>query len=612
MERAEKKKEIRKLKKETRDALSEEVRACDSHDICEALKYMAILNEAPRIYCYAPVGSEVDIWELIDSFWEKGKKLAFPRVNPEAECEMEFYEVNSRDELEEGAFHVFEPVDDGRAPVDWKCAPVLVPGVAFASDGSRCGYGKGYYDRYFLLHPELVRIGVAYDCQMIPKLSGYCESKDILMEYIQTPSTCYGNVAAMSYEELVAHISQCRRFGKVSGIKCTQAVLKLLEHPERDCTFVHVAGTNGKGSVIAFLRSICEQAGLRVGVFTSPHLHDFTERIGINGEPISKEAVLRLGRVVMSENHRLMASKGISMTMFDYCMAIAMLYFKEQKPDLVLLETGMGGRLDSTNAIPEPLVSIITGIGLEHTERLGDTLEQIAGEKAGILKKGTTAVLMQQESASEQVLKDCCQKLEIPYCLSGSVAKDGSYNGQQYVIGIPGTYQRANAAAAIEAANILREQGFSQIDEQAVFAGLKEAHWMGRMELVQEQPWILLDGAHNVHGMRALTESLAELHPNETYVCVMGVMEEKDYDTMLDLLTPYVKQLYALTPDDGRALAAEQLVKAAQQKGIPAEACADVAQAVSVIQKLDEKDRCIVCGSLYLVGEIREALINAI
>ena len=135
---------------------------------------------------------------------------------------------------------------------------------------------------------------------------------------------------------------------------------------------------------------------------------------------------------------------------------------------------------------------------------------------------------------------------------------------------------------------------------------------MGRMELVQEQPWILLDGAHNVHGMRALTESLAELHPNETYVCVMGVMEEKDYDTMLDLLTPYVKQLYALTPDDGRALAAEQLVKAAQQKGIPAEACADVAQAVSVIQKLDEKDRCIVCGSLYLVGEIREALINAI
>ena len=191
MEQLTEKGKIRSQKKSDRDALTAAEREKRSHAICQALWQMPLIQEAQAVYCYAPIGSEADIWELAERLWAAGKRLAFPRVLGDGSEEMEFYEVKDRGELEEGAFRVQEPVMDGRIPVEWKGAPVLVPGVAFDVSGARCGYGKGYYDRYFAAHSELVRIGVAFECQLSEKLSGCCEETDARLDYVQTEQCRY-------------------------------------------------------------------------------------------------------------------------------------------------------------------------------------------------------------------------------------------------------------------------------------------------------------------------------------------------------------------------------------------------------------------------------------
>lgn len=599
---------IRRQKRVERDALTAAEREKRSYEICEALWRMPLIREAQAVYCYAPIGSETDIRELTDRLWAAGKRVAFPRVLGERKSDMEFFEVKSRRELAEGAFHVPEPIMDGREPVDWKGAPVLVPGLAFDVSGARCGYGKGYYDRYFAAHPELVRIGVAFECQLSEELSDCCEKTDVRLDYVQTERCCYSAVDAMSYEELVEKISASRRFGRAPGIECSAAAMELLDHPERGLSFVHIAGTNGKGSVAAFLREICEKAGLRVGLFTSPHLEEFTERIQIGHTQIPREKVLQLGRTVMEVNHRLMAAHGINLTMFDYCLAIAVLYLKEQHVDLVILETGMGGRLDSTNIISPPVVSVITGIGLEHTEYLGDTIEAIASEKAGILKHGTYAVLMDQDAQALDVFTARCRELAVPYRVSGRVDASGCYENVHFEIGMPGVYQRKNAAAAIEAAQLLAQKGYPQITREAIAKGIRDARWQGRMEIVSEHPWVLLDGAHNVHGVTALAQSLRELGAGAKYIFFMGVMADKDYEAMVELILPLAKHIYTLAPDSARALSAEKLCLLIREKGGNADVCADAAQLVNLVHAQPENEKCVVFGSLYLIGEIRQRL----
>lgn len=608
MEQLTEKGKIRSQKKSDRDALTAAEREKRSHAICQALWQMPLIQEAQAVYCYAPIGSEADIWELAERLWAAGKRLAFPRVLGAESADMEFFEVKNRKELAEGAFHVPEPDVEGRTPVDWKGAPVLVPGVAFDASGARCGYGKGYYDRYFAAHPELVRVGVAFECQMAEELSACCEATDARLDYVQTDRNCYAAADAMTYEKLVEKISASRRFGRAPGVVCSNEVLELLGHPEQGLSFVHIAGTNGKGSVAAFLREICEKAGLRVGLFTSPHLQEFTERIQVGHTQIPREKVLQLGRIVMAANHRLMVSRGINLTMFDYCLAIALLYFKEQKVDPVILETGMGGRLDSTNIIASPLVSVITGIGLEHTEYLGDTIGAIASEKAGILKHGTQAVLMDQDAQALNVLTERCRELGIPCRVSGSLDAAGSYKGAHYEIGMQGVYQRKNAAAAIEAAQMLVQQGYAQITQAAIAEGIRDARWQGRMEVVSEHPWVLLDGAHNVHGVTALAQSLRELGGGAKYTFFMGVMADKDYETMAELILPLAKHVYVLTPDSGRALPADKLCSLIRTKGGTADVCADTKQLAELVYAQPEHEKCVIFGSLYLIGEVRQRL----
>ncbi len=607
------KRALRKKMKEKRAALTPDAYAARSHMICELLWQLPVAREARRICCYAPLPQEADLWELIERLFAMGdRQIAFPRVYAQdADSRMDFYEVGSRQELSEGAFHVLEPVDDGRTPVEWEDALVLVPGVAFAVDGSRCGYGKGYYDRYFSEHPGLVRIGIAFDAQLTEELPPLCEPDDISMDYVQTEYRSYAACDAMDYETLVAQISGSRRFGKAPGVVCSEAVCELLGRPQDDLRFVHIAGTNGKGSVAAFLTEICAQAGLRVGCFTSPHLERFTERIQIGHTQIAPEDVLKLGRIVWRADRRLRVSEGLSLTMFDYCLAIALLYYRQQGVDLIVLETGLGGRLDSTNIIPAPLVSVITEIGLEHTEYLGTTTAQIASEKAGILKAGTQAVLMDQPQEALGVLTARCEALEVPAHISGMVDADGDYRGKSYKIGMLGAYQHRNAAAAIEAAGLLA-QTFAQITPQAVCDGVKNARWSGRMELVGEQPQVILDGAHNVHGVCALVESLRTWKPHQSYTFFMGVMEEKDYETMIELILPLADYIYTLTPDSSRALSADALCEMIRKKGGRADVCLDEQHLLELIRARDADETCIVFGSLYLIGAVRKLFLEGI
>ncbi len=666
---------LRKKLKACRDTLLPRERELKSARICDALKAHPLCAAAAAVYCYAPLGSEADIRPFVDWLWASGRRVAFPRVVGDGV--MEFFEVRGWQDLCEGAFHVMEPPDEGSAPVNWEGALVLVPLVGFAGDGTRCGYGKGYYDRYFAKHPNLVRMGAAFSCQRCEELRAVCGRHDERLDYVQTEDTCYDTLRSFSYGELAERICGSRRFGHAPGVVCSAKLMKLLGHPERAFCAVHIAGTNGKGSAAAFLREICVQEGVLTGLFTSPHLQSFTERIQIGHTRISEEDVLRLGRRVLRLDHLLAVSEGIRCTMFDLCLAIACLYFAEQGVELVILETGMGGRLDSTNCIPAPLVSVITAIGLEHTAYLGDTTEKIAAEKAGILKRGTRAVIMAQDKEPQQVLTDRCEMLGIPYCISGALDARGKYELRMfgdwhYEIGMKGAYQRKNAAAALEAAQLLCALGeeaqaaFSDEDgavstqaacpdmsgavstqaacsdedgavstqvtlpdmgtqpglsrvlaaklagftPEGIAAGIAEARWPGRMEVVCERPWVLLDGAHNAPGVAALAESLRELSGENAYVFFMGVMAEKDYGQMAKLILPLAKHIYTVSPEGGRALSAEALCERIRAGGGKADVCGSVDEAIARIRAFSPGETCVVCGSLYLIGEFRERFSN--
>ena len=398
-----------------------------------------------------------------------------------------------------------------------------------------------------------------------------------------------------TYKEVIDKIENARRFGNLPGIEITKILLEELGHPEKNIPFVHVAGTNGKGSTCAFLGSILSGAGYKVGVFTSPHLIDFEERITISGEMISKETVTRLG------NQLLELKLDVHPTMFDYCLAMALLYFKEQNCDLMILETGLGGSKDSTTAVGVPLVSVITKIGYDHMELLGDSLEKIAGEKAGILKAGTKLVTEIQEPEAMSVILKQAANVGISECDMFQVSENALQWVQSYKLGLRGVHQVENAAAAVLAVNCLEEQ--FPTTKQQLEEGLLNVHWRGRLELLSNQPFLLIDGAHNAHGVHALKCSLQELYPNQKFHFIMGVMADKDYPEMIAELLPLAVDFVTVTPDSSRALQSVKLAKIICERGVDAKSI----ESVDAIWDILNNDGYYVAfGSLYFIGELME------
>ncbi|SDI53497.1 dihydrofolate synthase / folylpolyglutamate synthase [Pseudobutyrivibrio sp. 49] len=396
----------------------------------------------------------------------------------------------------------------------------------------------------------------------------------------------------MTYEQVVYTIDNKRRFGKACGRDVTQEFMEALGHPEKGLHIIHIAGTNGKGSVAAFVSSILQAASFassehyKVGLFTSPHLIDYTERIQIDGKQISREDVTRIGQQLLNMELKL------EPTMFDYWLAMAMVYFKEQHVDYVVLETGLGGAKDSTNGLSQlPEVCAITSIGLEHTQYLGDTLAAIAGEKAGIIKSGVPVVIGEMDEEASQVIEARCDELGCDLIHATQVESD-------LKLGLFGGYQRKNAAVAVEIIRNLK----MIVDNQTIANGLATAVWPGRMHVISESPYILVDGAHNPAGVTALRDSLKAEFPNQKFSFIMAVMADKNYVEMAQLIAPLSERIYTVTVDSERALQAKELADAIATLGVEAQACESYESAIELAKTFNEK--IIVFGSLYFIGEI--------
>lgn len=410
-----------------------------------------------------------------------------------------------------------------------------------------------------------------------------------------------------TYEEVLEKINHASVFGSLPGVQMTQMMLEKLGYPQKGIPFIHVAGTNGKGSVCAFLSSIMMECGKKTGTFTSPHLIDFEERIVVDGIPIPKTEVTRLGNLLLSLEFT------VQPTMFDYCLAMALLYFKEQQCDILIIETGLGGRLDSTNALGVPEVTVITKIGYDHVAILGDTLTQIASEKAGIIKSGSYLVMEEQEPEARQILVNVAEHTDnLPYCI---VSDTDIEQMKTIKMKMKGVHQWENAAAAFLAAKYLLGKVFGIEEElrlqRIIIDGIAKATWPGRLEILSERPFFLVDGAHNGHGVHALAQSLMYLYPNERFHFIMGVMADKDYEKMVEELLPLAIDFATVTPENHRALQAKTLAEYIRNRGIDTHELQNTQDVVTEILHTPTcGNKIIAFGSLYFVGEIKKIWQN--
>ena len=426
-------------------------------------------------------------------------------------------------------------------------------------------------------------------------------------------------VKAMTYDEAMDYIRQTGTRGSLYGLERMRRLLDILKHPEAGLSIIHVAGTNGKGSFGAFLDSILRKAGHRTGRFISPTLFDYRERIQVNGRYIEKEAVaVYVGQLKDASDQ--MADEGLERpTLFELETAMGFLYFRDKHCDYVILECGMGGRLDSTNVIPAPKLAVITAISLDHMAFLGDTEEQIAGEKAGIIKSGSSAVLYGQKSPATDVIAMACEKKGVPLKMTDwrqLKIRESSVERQVFdyrkrenlVIRMAGPYQIRNACLAADAADRLNAEG-AGIPEEAIREGLLAASWPGRFERVGRSPDVIVDGAHNPAGAESLLESLRACYPDRKKILVMGVFADKDYEKILKIMSFASDTLIAFRPEHERGLDSEKLAETAGKYFTRVHDKKTAKQALRAALDMAGKKDVIACfGSLSTIAQFCDIL----
>ncbi|HEY5975485.1 MAG TPA: folylpolyglutamate synthase/dihydrofolate synthase family protein [Geobacteraceae bacterium] len=414
----------------------------------------------------------------------------------------------------------------------------------------------------------------------------------------------------MTYEETLSYLFSRGRFGMRPGLERISATMSRLGDPHQRLTAVQVAGTNGKGSTAAFLSAVLTSGDQRTGLFTSPHLMDFTERFRIDGQEIEPARLTELaGRVI--------AAAPAEATFFELTTAIGLLWFAEEQVDVAILEVGLGGRYDATSIVDGSL-AVITPIALDHTEWLGESVAAIAGEKAGIIRPGRPVVCASQDPAALAVIAGACHDRQAPLYLWGerfSAAWEGDalhYHGLQLELagltpGLAGPHQAVNAACALAAAELLAAAG-RPLPVQALRDGIAAARWPGRLELFPGAPPVLLDGAHNPAGAQALVAALAG-YPRRRLLLVTGLMADKDALGLLTPLLPLADTVYAVTPGLERAMPATQLAELCGTLGKQALAAGRVGDGLSQARReAAADDLVLVCGSLFTVGEARALL----
>jgi len=405
--------------------------------------------------------------------------------------------------------------------------------------------------------------------------------------------------------------------GSRLGLERMVQLMGLLGDPQKKLKFVHVAGTNGKGSLTALVSSVLTAAGYKTGVYTSPHLVSYCERMVIDGVEISEEALFELAETVRPCIEQMEDKP----TEFELLTGMALLYFAQQNCDIVLLEVGLGGRLDATNIIPAPEAAVIMNIGLDHVQILGDTLEKIAVEKAGIIKDGCTVITYPGTPEVEEVYEQVCAQrgavwnkadLEKMTFLSEDLfGQRFHWDGlRDLAIGLLGEHQRKNASVALETLFALREKGWN-ISDGAIRAGLAAARWPARLEVLSREPLFILDGAHNGQCAQALADSLNSLLPGRKIVFLTGVLADKDYHDIMALMMPMAKEFFCLTPFSERALPAVSLAARLNEWGGKATPCETVEEGIEKALACAGKEGVVVSfGSLYLAGAVRDAYLK--
>lgn len=417
----------------------------------------------------------------------------------------------------------------------------------------------------------------------------------------------------------IGYIHSLGRLSGAPGLHRIRALCEALGNPQDTLRYVHLAGTNGKGSTACMMAAVLQAAGYKVGLYTSPYLVHFHERIRVNGTMIADEDLTRLTGRVAKACEGLALPEGETIGEFEFTTALAFLYYAEQKCDIVVLEAGLGGRCDATNVIEDVEVCVITPISRDHMEILGDTIAQIAAEKAAIIKRGCTTVCAEgQDEEAAVVLRHVSDLQGAVWYPDGQPCRmlrcdiGGSafvYEGQGYTIAMPGQHQIQNAKTALRAVAALRDRGWS-IPEECVMRGLARARMPGRLERLLDAPLVLLDGAHNVGGIEALCNAVDSMLKMRRLHVIMGMVQDKEYEICVRMMARRADVFYACAPEENsRALCEHTIAALAEQECKEVHDCHTLEHAFGIALKKAKPEDCVlVCGSLYLIGEAEKIL----
>lgn len=418
-------------------------------------------------------------------------------------------------------------------------------------------------------------------------------------------------MSELNYIQTKEIVENLHIFGAKPGLERIKFLLGLLGNPQKDLKVVHVAGTNGKGTTASYISSVLNSAGYKTGLFTSPYVIDFRERFKICGEMISKEDFTRIACQIMDVVPDLSGVR-----FFEFVTALAFVWFKEQKTDFAVLETGIGGRFDATNSIDDSVISIIASISLDHTAILGDTVDKIAGEKAGIIKQNGTLVLYPlQENSAVDVIKSVCDSKSASFNFGYNdfeivnediTGYDVNFGDRGIYIPFLGHHQILNAGTALKTIDLLIEKGY-KIDEKAIKTGFKNTFIPARMEVISKNPLVILDGGHNEGGAFVLKNLMNSKLKNRKITAIIGMMADKDSEKYLNQVAPLFDEIITTKPSSPRSLDADSLKEKAKVHCQNVTATSNVNSAVEFI-KNKNFDTLIICGSLYLASEIREKL----
>lgn len=426
----------------------------------------------------------------------------------------------------------------------------------------------------------------------------------------------------MKYEEAMKYITEVGNFGSNYGLERTYKLLEHLGNPERDLKLIHIAGTNGKGSTTSMITEILMGEGYKVGMYTSPFIEEFEERIQINRNNIPKESLAILMDEIKVAVDKVIEAGYNHPTEFEIITVLMLLYFKKENIDFGVIEVGLGGTLDSTNVI-KPIIQVITSISFDHTNLLGNTLEKIAREKAGIIKKGIPTIIYPQQEEVLKVIKNKCFEMDSELYIANNenlkfkniVNLDKPYQLLKYnneidvLLPLLGEHQIINLSVAMQVIEVLNNKNIIDISIANIVKSIKNVSWKGRLEVLSNNPYVVIDGAHNIQGIKTLSRNIKKYFKYENLYLILGILADKDVEEMIKIITPMAKKVYSVTPNSIRGELAESLKDEVSKFNKNCKAFDKYEEAyLEALNDASEKDLILASGSLYMIGDMRKII----